>query len=164
MRGNKILVKAPRKNKNKKKTAAGKRGPFFFYFFFSFLLSFFSFSPLFPFVVSPLQSFEMHARAEFIHGVNSGFDERRYLFLSKRKRKNFVGLKARNRTWRVDWRESRWMSVRLLERTSFFSYRFRIFRGNIGSARILDRVSSDGIFPVEFFFLSTIIFIIFNVS
>ena len=56
------------------------------------------------------------------------------------------------------------MSVRLLERTSFFSYRFRIFRGNIGSVRILDRVSVDGIFPVEFFFLSTIIFIIFNVS
>ena len=163
MRGNKILVKAPRKNKNKKKTAAGKRGPFFFYFFFSFLLLSFFFLPL-SLVVSPLQNLETHARAEFIHGVNSGFDERRYLFLSKRKRKNFVGLKARNRTWRVDWRESGWMSVRLLERTSFFSYRFRIFRGNIGSVRILDRVSVDGIFPVEFFFLSTIIFIIFNVS
>lgn len=124
---------------------------FFFYFFFSFLLLSFFFLPL-SLVVSPLQNLETHARAEFIHGVNSGFDERRYLFLSKRKRKNFVGLKARNRTWRVDWRESGWMSVRLLERTSFFSYRFRIFRGNIGSARILDRVSSDGIFPVEFFF------------
>lgn len=96
MRGNKILVKAPRKNKNKKKTAAGKRGPFFFLFFL--LLSpFFFFLPLRRLSITESRV-EMHARAEFIHGVNSGFDERRYLFLSKRKRKNFVGLKARNRT------------------------------------------------------------------
>lgn len=122
--------------------------PFFFIFCSPFSFLFFSL-PLLSITESRV---EMHARAEFIHGANSGFDERRYLFLSKRKRKNFVGLKARNRTWRVDWRESGWMSVRLLERTSFFSYRFRIFRGNIGSARILDQVSSDGIFPVEFFF------------